>query len=195
MKILLDMDGVLVNFVKGVCALHNMQCPTDVVSYDIWKHRAFQNNGITYEDTVEAIRNVGAKVFWEMLTPYDETTELMSVLYGTGLGIQIITTPMRQVPSYYGKKAWLRKYHPELSHKVIFTDNKYWYANDATILIDDKDDNVIAFRKSGGHAILYPQSWNYNSGIVSGIKKVMYVQQQIKEILDGQSNKVQGQNI
>lgn len=59
-----------------------------------------------------------------------------------------------------GKICWIAHEMPDYAFQYILTPQKYRCASPRSLLIDDTDKNVAAFRKAGGAALLCPRRWN-----------------------------------
>lgn len=76
----------------------------------------------------------------------------------------ILTTPTKCPDSLAGKLEWIHKYLPDWLHRqYLMGPRKNFCARQDTLLIDDSDHQVDAFRAAGGHAILIPRPWNSNA--------------------------------
>ena len=158
-KILLDMDGVLVDFMSGICKHHGRENPYEhgqnLGVWDVAKY--WDMHHIDFWDGV-------SKEFWNNLTSTQECYALLRFCESkVGDRISILTAPPEKNPidcanSVEGKLCWLG--FRNIKYNVIFTTDKSFCANPKHILIDDADHNVDAFRAAGGKAILIPRPWN-----------------------------------
>ena len=153
MKVFLDMDGVLVDFRRGVGEVFGRN--------DLSNSWAFWENweGVTTKE----ISDICDKHFWWSL---NWTPEGMGI-YQTTIrkflvkDIYLLTAPMPNLDSYTGKALWVNKHMPIYKNRLIVTPApKFLLAGPNTLLIDDKDENVEEFRAAGGQAILVPRLWN-----------------------------------
>jgi len=65
-----------------------------------------------------------------------------------------------------------------------FDIDRFRFANENTILIDDNEDNVVRFVREGGHAILVPAPWNSLWKEFEKRQAYMVVKRGLREILD-----------
>ncbi len=65
-----------------------------------------------------------------------------------------------------------------------FDIDRFRFANENTILIDDNEDNVVRFVREGGHAILVPAPWNSLWKEFEKRQAYMVVKRRLTEILD-----------
>lgn len=160
-KALLDMDGVLAQFVEGAAKAHNRPDPFDnnpeaLGVFDIekiWK--------ITPEEFWAPINSRGQS-FWEDLDKTPEADEIVNIVTCTfGLSnVAILTAPSRDTSCYIGKFKWLDRHFPQFEGRVIFGSAKEFLAAPEHYLFDDRDKNVEAFDRAGGQGILVPRLWN-----------------------------------
>lgn len=159
-RLLLDMDGVLADFVGGVCIAHNRpnpyEDPANFGKFDmehLW--------GITHHEFYEPTNNVE---FWANLRKTPEANALVELaedLVGEQ-NVAILTAPSRADQCLIGKRAWIASHYPRYGDRLIFAPmrSKRFLAGPTNILIDDRDRNVDDFIAAGGHAVPVPRSWN-----------------------------------
>ncbi len=109
--------------------------------------------------------------FWAELPISDEFEDLLSrseSLVGAD-SVAFLTAPTLDSDCAAGKMDWIYRNAPHRFHRqFIITPLKHFCARPDALLIDDRDDNVEMFAKSGGNAILVPRPWNKNHGIDTG---------------------------
>lgn len=154
MKYLLDMDGVIADFVGGASVVFDV----DLSQMDNWHIEKFM--GLS-EAEFWMIVNAQGPEFWENLPEYAWTDDLVRLLGENSFVIS--TAPSRSPDSAYGKIKWLhRKFGPKFN-RYMLGRQKELMAKSGLVLIDDKEANVEKFRQAGGQAVLFPQMWNYNA--------------------------------
>ena len=167
MIFLLDVDGVVCNFVDGLIASHGW--PIKHHEYTSWNHhRSF---GMTDEAMWEPTNN---GKWWLELQEYEWAKRLVLELRRQG-EIIFCTSPSLDASCPSQKVAWLRAkqlMHPRKNDYQI-GPRKELNAKSGAILIDDSDSNVDKYRDHGGAAILFPQPWNTAADYVGD--KVDYV--------------------
>lgn len=153
MKILVDMDGVLADFVGGVRDLFGFNEPWPIGAYDV--PTAF---GITPQEMWEAIDNEFD--FWLNLEPLPWLDELLRMLEGCDWWIS--TSPSLDPLCAAQKIEWVYRFIGPNFRRYMIGPDKFLMANDETVLIDDSDSNYDKFTDAGGFAVLFPQPWNMN---------------------------------
>lgn len=157
MKVFLDMDGVLVDFVGGIYRAFGV--PYDYgISATKWKFYA--DMGLSFEE-FDSICNID---FWARLDWMRDGRAILNTIIDKIqpiASIYLVTAPMPNPGSSTGKTLWVKKHISWLKERLIITQaSKALMAGPDTLLIDDKDQNVIEFQKAGGQAILVPRPWN-----------------------------------
>jgi 5'(3')-deoxyribonucleotidase len=149
--LLLDMDGVIVNFTLGMFRAHNK--PFHEITH--WNY--FEDWGITEEQFWEPANHE----FWANLEWTFTGRNLLSGLVGlVGIdNIVLCSTPGPNPGACDGKLDWIRKHAPAFQRRFMFTPVKEAAAK-GNILIDDSDSNCEKFEKAGGKAVLFPRTWN-----------------------------------
>jgi 5'(3')-deoxyribonucleotidase len=157
MKILLDMDGVLVDFLGGWCKYNEYECPTYNDAKDRWDLAGVL--GIT---PAGLWAGCSSREFWAEL---EWTQDGMGILNAAedAVGqdnVYLFTTPTPSPQSWAGKADWILRQLPQYKNRLLMGGNKQLCARPDQLLIDDADHNVEKFRAAGGPAILVPRQWN-----------------------------------
>lgn len=155
--VFLDMDGVLTDFVGGVCrALGKTNpYPKETRDYTFWN---------AWPDI--STKDVNAYCtfdFWQNLEwVYDGRDILKAIMDTLGLGgIYLLTKPMPNPESPTGKWLWIYDNLPVYLERTIITQApKSLLARPGTLLIDDNDENIDEFIAAGGEGTLVPRPWN-----------------------------------
>lgn len=165
MKCLVDMDGLLTDFVSAACKLHKkpFSSVTDSRMDITWR--------MSTDEFWEPIFADGVS-FWEGLNPYSWTTELVALLVdkfrlSDDHCWTICTSPTQQPECKTGKLAWLKKHNIKPPIPPLFKKDKARYATRDTILIDDTERVIDQFIIAGGIGILFPAPWNRYGGFSS----------------------------
>lgn len=158
--ILLDMDGVLVDFVKGIIEIHDLQTTAE----ELYAGRPGY-------DIVEVVGMSGPafwkpcdEEFWAKLDWMPDGREIFEIVEST-FGrdrIKICTKPSPNYGCMPGKLRWIERHlpkHYKNPENFIFTGCKHASAKGNT-LIDDSDSNVSEFRRAGGISYIVPRVWN-----------------------------------
>jgi len=180
MIILLDMDGVLCNWVKSACEV--LDLPYEKTKRD-WKPGAYNlataldlDRQFIWDELDKA-----GEAFWSELEPFEWTDDLWEFCESIA-DTKICTTPSLAPHCHSGKMKWLQKHRTRFYRKYILTPDKAQCAAEDTILVDDKDANIEKFKERGGHGVLFPQPWNKNHGLIGN--EIKYVKEQL-EVLQG----------
>lgn len=153
-QIYCDMDGVLTDFEKRFVEMLRKEGPKyyskEVISQvtrpkhfealegekEFWN---FIDNhiGLEFWSGMDWMPN--GKQLWSFIQPYNPI---------------ILTSPSRQNTSRLGKRMWIKDHLiPAPPVEFRFGEAKSDFANEKTILIDDKPSNLLAFAAKGGIAL------------------------------------------
>lgn len=153
MKVFLDLDGVLVDFRRGVCEAFNRDDPS--TTWTFWENW----EGVTFE-MMDAKCN---DYFWKYLNWTHDGPEIERAVRNrfNDKDIYILTTPMPNPRSGTGKLDWIKHHMPWAYNQTTLSfAPKSLLAGPDTLLIDDKDENISEFVAAGGRGILVPRLWN-----------------------------------
>lgn len=164
----MDMDGVLTDFVGGLCKLFDRES-VDIKSYD----GVCEAFGVTERELWWVVSNAG-QAFWRDLKPYPWAMDLMNVATSVA-PVFICSTPTLDPACAAGKMQWLDHHlsipfgsslHPRTFYRdYIFTPHKHLLANPNALLIDDSPGKCHKFLDAGGRAILFPQPYNFKGDL------------------------------
>ena len=172
-QILLDMDGVLVDFLSGAIEALNREFNRTITieqyadKFGQWA--TYDYYGISTEQFWDAIHSTPD--FWYNLKPMPWYKELYEFLSKVG-DVTILTTPSLDPACAMQKLQWLKNYLNIGSDAVFLGSRKYLMAGNG-ILIDDYYKNVDKFKQAGGDAILIPSNWNTNGLTFERIKNTI----------------------
>jgi 5'(3')-deoxyribonucleotidase len=155
--IFLDVDGVLVNFRKGIhdAFVKPYHYPTLSKKWKFWDDWP----EVTFE-MVNAVCTIG---FWQNLEWMHDGHDILRVIFDkfSASQIYLLTTPMPNIESPTGKWLWVHDQIPAYIKRTIITQApKFLLARPDTLLIDDKDQNIDEFVEAGGRGCLVPRPWN-----------------------------------
>jgi len=152
MKIFLDMDGVIVDFMKGAHAFHKL-------SYDPYPYPVGQWDFTDYllMDDEAFWGPLGFK-FWAQLPWMPDGHEIWRMVMD--YDPVLCTSPTLHVECASGKMQWIKNNLPQMMRRTIITPSKEMCAHPNALLIDDADHNVDKWRANGGVAILVPRKRN-----------------------------------
>lgn len=156
MKLFLDLDGVIVDFVGGILSQHSLQMPTFDGVYELNKIFGF-----------DVLKDVQSE-FWAWLDWTHDGRHILQLAKRYFNDIYLVTSlPSfvtedieQDVPAAIGKLEWVSREIPELRSKLVLCTDKNFGAASNHILLDDSVTNVNNFRREGGRAILVPRPWN-----------------------------------
>ena len=153
-QIYCDMDGVLTDFEKRFVTLLQQEGPkyySKATIAQVTRPKHFDKLEGTEEFWKFIDQHIGlafwsempwmpqGQVLWDFIQPY---------------GPKLLTSPSEDNTSRLGKRLWVRN-HLSPAPEVIFRfgDAKSDFANENSILIDDKPSNLEAFASKGGIVI------------------------------------------
>jgi 5'(3')-deoxyribonucleotidase len=165
---LLDLDGVLVDFVRGSLAFHDKYIPYSEVTWD-FADRVFPGEPEKFWEPL-------SYDFWANLpkTPQcDALVEGLIEIFGAK-NICICTSPIQTPGCIDGKLEWVRRNLPKCFHRqYMICPVKHFAAASNRILIDDRDENIVDFVKAGGRGRLIPQPWNCLARIQFSVGEIL----------------------
>ncbi len=152
-KIYCDMDGVLTNFDKRFEELSGGIRANDYVN--------------KYGDPqFRQLVNDAGEVFWTEMEWMPNGKKLWNFLKDKN--ITILSSPFRHKNSRNGKKKWISKNLKPTPPLILqYSAEKYKYADESSILIDDRKSNIDQWKGAGGIPIYYN-----DSSVGSAIKKL-----------------------
>lgn len=157
--VLLDMDGVLVDFHGGILKLFGREdLITDYPAGQYWINEPL---GISEEDLFARLEKEGPE-WWASLDQLPWALALYeSLTHAVGPRVYFCTSPTQDPASCAGKLAWMQQFigDPEFRNFFI-TPAKELLAGPDVVLIDDDPDNFKKFVRSGGKAIEFPARWS-----------------------------------
>lgn len=161
---LLDLDGVIFDFVGASLELHGKSIPRHEVQYDFWKQV-----GMTGEEFFAPLRQ---REFWANL-PFTEEAAFILGMVKEEFGEKVFL--MTQAPdlaygdgssnAILGKMDLILKMLPEYSGRYFIGRPKGVLGARGKVLIDDTEENCIEFQKQGGTTVLVPRPWNTNRNL------------------------------
>lgn len=170
--------GVLVDFHRHAAVIHSYYEPITDVSMA-------RQMGMGSAQFWGPIHAAGPK-FWENLPVYDWTDKIINTLnQSKRCSWRVVTTPTLDSTSKAGMKLLLAKRHIRGTLPTLYARDKSRYADSKSILIDDDPYVIDAFRRHGGHGILFPQPWN--AALLNTVNVLMdpdwYIRYEVKRII------------
>lgn len=160
MKCLLDMDGVITDFIGAINKVHRKENP-----FDDPKNRGVYAVEKLWKMTAKEFwKPADSMEFWEGLEKTPEADWIVDIVIGRfGLNnVAILTAPSLFDGCMAAKKRWMERHYPLLAKRIIFcaAGVKEFLAGPNKVLVDDRDSNIIEFQKAGGVGVLVPRPWN-----------------------------------
>ena len=159
MRIFIDMDGVLVDFVRGAVSTFGKEYDDLMTGWVPGVYNIEEIIGISKTQFFKKI-DASGEDFWANLPPYPYAREFYEHCAAMA-PTYILTAPTLHPTSFAGKICWLHNWFGTGFRDYVFTPKKEMCARDTHILIDDHVPNVEKFKEHGGHAILWPTWFNY----------------------------------
>lgn len=183
-NVYLDCDGVFADFVTGI--LKAMDYPWPGYMKWPWGH-VFDIFPLIGTDWQEASTYCDSD-FWANLTWMEDGRDILAEVWKRFRPSEcmMLTNPMNHDDSYTGKARWVTYNIPELRRRLVPTHiSKAEFAFDFNcLLIDDSQENVEAFIKAGGAAILVPRPYNDLDKIFFDGDTVSYVAEKMDKWID-----------
>jgi 5'(3')-deoxyribonucleotidase len=153
---LLDVDGVLADFIGGALQIVNDLFGTAHVREDVTQFDIAASLGLTAEQGAVMKRAIGAMPrFAGALRVLDGAVEAVRQLHQIA-EIYIVTSPWNSNPTWcHDREAWLDRHFGILHARVIHTSAKHLVAGD--ILVDDKTSTLEQWRAA--HPIGIAVQW------------------------------------
>lgn len=164
MRILLDMDELLSDFVGGACrewgkTAAEVEQHWEPGRWDIVPPLAAAL-GEPLTDLAFWDRLHNRAEFWAGLDPLPWVDELVDAAARWTDDWWVVTSPSHCPSSYYGKAQWLKRQFGRRFDRFHLTPHKHLFARADTLLIDDRDDNVDRFIAAGGKGLVFPRHHN-----------------------------------
>lgn len=157
-RIFLDVDGILADFVGRACECHGLE-NIYLDKKNEGHHVMHKQMGITADEFWTPLKGSG---FWKDLDVLEEGVKVLRFLeenFGTK-NIFFLSKPALDIGYFTGRYEWIHKNFPEYIHRTFLHKDKFIFASDSSILIDDSIENCEVFIENGGVAFLYQQPWN-----------------------------------
>lgn len=158
--LLLDMDGVLTDFIKQALPLFGKPIDFPIV------HPSMEVPlGITAEEFWATIDAAGED-FWATMPDMPECDAIIDMVSNTGIKWLISTSPSRSPHAASGKMKWMRRKFGSSFNSFMIGSHKYAMSHPGNILVDDFEKNIKKFITKSedvpnpGRGILVPRPWN-----------------------------------
>lgn len=156
-KVYLDMDGVLVDFDRGVYEKFKVALPNGPRDWDYSYESDF---GVSKESFWQSLDHE----FWASLKFTKEAVGILELIYSRGLEDRtcLLSSPTLEPGAWSGKVEWVKRNLPHFFYdkKLILAHNKLWNCYPDAVLIDDRYETCSAWAEAGGQAFCFPRPWN-----------------------------------
>lgn len=159
MKIFIDLDDTLNKLT--MVTLRGLGCQGDYpvsVGYNIVTAANIMPSERWVENAYLNIKTIWDHVDWENLPRSDEFDLIINLALSKGRVCILTRIHQGGEDIARAKIKWIQRELPEIDY--LIGTNKSFCAGPEALLIDDCDDNINNFRKSGGAGILVPRPWN-----------------------------------
>jgi 5'(3')-deoxyribonucleotidase len=161
-RILLDMDGVLVDFTSGISSFYGKKVPDYPHDPDKQTIQREWNIEPLFGMTSAQLWDPLGREFWASLQPlpwYKEVVRLLENHFGEE-NICLLTSPIKTAGAIEGKIDWIRSYLPQYRRRFLVGPCKEFCASPRHALVDDHSANIEKFRDTGGQTFLFPAPCN-----------------------------------
>ncbi len=192
MRILLDMDGVMIDFVSAACKAFGAKPDSERMKEGFergeWNINKLFDPPVSNNQFWKEINEIGES-FWTNMMPLPWLTKLIHLVEEyAGEDWYIVTSPSKHPSSYSGKVWWLKERFGQDFDRIVLTKHKHLLANRDTVLIDDKESTISKFRECNGEAILFPAPYNKHRDACFCKDELNFVESLLivyKDIIDG----------
>lgn len=160
MNLILDLDNVFIDFIRGIQKLHGdtrpyMECTTDMAELMYPGHNQLMWARVTQNWWAKLPWTSEGKEFYRgLLELFDPDSICIATAPPSIAGKYVYST------GYYdGRMWWIEHHMPEIKH-ISMTQSKYFKASPDSILIDDMDHHCEAFLAKGGKTFTPSRPWN-----------------------------------
>ena len=177
--LVLDMDGVLVNFCKAAYKAHNMpfsdKVPTEFDFFKGW--------GMSASEFWKPIDDLGLD-FWANLETFYWTNTLIDLAEEWPTGFMVATACSLSHLSSGGKVISIKKLFGDKFRDYALMPRKWFLSQPGYVLLDDHETNCDEWEKRGGKAILFPQPWNRNRYLADQFRMEWTLEQLTETMLE-----------
>lgn len=183
-RILLDMDGVISDWLGAACKLCDIDLNDEEIREGLKKEKGFLENHVDEKVLWKNIEEAGVG-FWENLELFSWSKKLYNTLKELGDEFAILSSPGKftEIASNAcnGKVLWLDN-HFSNKEDYIFAYKKFLCASGNTILVDDSPNKIDPFIEAGGHGFLWPDPFSLIDGDINVDDTIDELVKYIKEL-------------
>ena len=180
MNVFIDLDGVMVDFVRGALKWWGLgdpwNCKANHGRHDMWD--------LVGMERAEFVRPMQNQNFWQTLPWTEDGLEILRMVEAAfRKDIAILSSPrLGGTAEEAGKRNWIMRRLPEYENMAwLGRGQKAAFAHPNALLIDDSDDEILAWCQRGGRGILLPRLWNSN--YASAGESLLYLQSCLDSLL------------
>ena len=153
--IFLDMDGVIVDFHRGVLEMFGVD---EVSNPTEWEFKYREDFGMS----AKTFWNYCDNDFWRQLEFTPEAVDIFQALQSRDLLDRVCLLSHPVSHAFQGKVDWIKENLPQMynSKQFLLGPIKHWCAHPESLLIDDCYNNCRDFVRAGGNAFIFPRPWN-----------------------------------
>jgi len=178
--VLLDMDGVICNFIQGV--IDSLKLTVDYKSWATWDyhHKLDITDHVFWQATQ-------SNQWWSALDPYPWTAYLLHRLAKANTHVLFTSSPSLASDCTSQKVDWLRNHGFMGLHvnDYVLGPHKYLMARHPnTVLVDDSEANITTFERNDGKAVLFPAPWNSKAAHDPFVPPETFLQGKIDDVVE-----------
>jgi len=179
-RFLLDMDGIISDWHRAIAEHHRRP----IAWMTPGKESPYEGFDIPRGKLWEGVD----QAFWQSMNKTGEADKIVdAVLFRFQPHVCLTTLlptnfeyPLDRIDSWIkGKTRWLKWHYPVLLQHFLFGTSREFCASERTILLDDMDSNVAAFKACGGNAILFPRPWNSNHHLIGKVHLIEWLKNEL----------------
>lgn len=169
---LLDMDGVLVNFIEGALKLYNVEVDPYTLPENLGDWHINRMLGMDYKSFMAPM----TVEYWRDLNWMPDGPDILAAIerkFGKE-NICLLSNPSASSKAMEGKMLWIERHLPSYRDRFLFGPSKQFAGGHERILIDDGDINQKQYKHRKTQKpfpfILIPRPWNTLCGIQSPLR-------------------------
>lgn len=149
----LDLDGVLVDFVRGAFNWHRNHLVYQTAPWNLWDAM-----GLSAEEFWTPL----GYGFWSTLTWMPDGPRILEDVERIfGDRVLLVSSPRLTDGCMDGKRDWVKNNLPtKWRRRLCLVNDKQLLAHPNAVLIDDSDHNLEVFEKAGGKVQRVARPWN-----------------------------------
>lgn len=191
MKIGVDLDEVLTEYVKNFIIFHNQNYGTKLNFEDIKKYFFYELLGISFEEDIGRQYKFFETDLFKQIQPVSGAVNGVDKLKNN-FEMVIITARPNEIKDK--SINWIEKYFPDIFSQIIFT-NKHSLNNDlkrekhdiclelgVNLIIEDSLATAEKCASIGIKVLLLDKPWNQAENLPNGIKRVHSWEEIVREI-------------